>query len=56
MLERRRRGSAEDTGARTRRTDREDAPRGIHEWVTTFSLRWAEHRKRKAGGRKPRPA
>jgi hypothetical protein len=45
-MEDRRRNESADTGARTRRTDRNDAAHTVHDWVTTFNLRWIEHLKR----------
>ena len=46
-MEERRRNDLPDSGARTRRSDRNDAARTVHDWLTTFNLRWVEHLKRK---------
>jgi hypothetical protein len=52
MLERRRKES-HDTGARTRRTDREGPSHSLHDWMTTFNLRWVEHLKRRDRNGRP---
>jgi hypothetical protein len=51
MVERRQQPPARDNWARTRRTDRAGAPQTVKDWDTTFSLRWAEHLKRRGGPR-----
>jgi len=45
MLERRRRRAVKDTHARTRRSDPGHASQPVPVLVSTFELRWAEHRR-----------